>query len=276
MRKILTLIFVLNTLLLYAYDEDSLHVLSCDKKNYDVIDTTSNQIVYICTGAYSYAYHSVSNCPGLGNCQGTIIYMDENTAVYSYGRVPCCRCWSNVSNRCKDDNPYSGYGGGDDSGIYILLAAAVVATGVVLISNDIYAYPILSFDKSHELTGVAFGLRKTFKYCAFEYGASYIPVSPVRHGYDYDGYDYGRSEWNGHLNFVQQLFYHKTPDWLRFYLGGTFSFNDCEVGGGGIIGAELRICNRLKFDIRYEYSSRTNQLQAGLIFKYQKKYLWQK
>jgi hypothetical protein len=32
----------------------------------------------------------------------------------------------------------------------------------------------------------------------------------------------------------------------------------------------------LKFDTRYELTSQTNQLQAGLIFNYQKKYLWQR
>ena len=86
-----------------------------------------SQTVYVCTGSYAYAYHSRSNCPGLGNCKGDIRYTDENYAVNSLNRVPCCRCWSNVSGRCKDDNPYYSGGsgsGGDNSEAYAYLAIA--------------------------------------------------------------------------------------------------------------------------------------------------------
>ncbi|MGC6413314.1 MAG: hypothetical protein ACON5K_01285 [Bacteroidia bacterium] len=60
-------------------------------------------IVYICMGGYAYAYHSRSNCPGLGNCRSEIKYTYESVAINSFNRVPCCRCWSNVYGRCKDD-----------------------------------------------------------------------------------------------------------------------------------------------------------------------------
>jgi len=71
-------------------------------KNINLINTT----VFVCTGPYAYAYHSRSDCAGLGNCKGEIRYTDQYTAENYLGRVPCCRCWSNVAGRCKDDNPY--------------------------------------------------------------------------------------------------------------------------------------------------------------------------
>jgi|GEM_PF-1926396 len=70
------------------------------------INIPNTQIVYVCTGQYAYAYHSRSDCPGLGNCKGEIRYTDQYSAENRLGRVPCCRCWSNVAGRCKDDNPY--------------------------------------------------------------------------------------------------------------------------------------------------------------------------
>lgn len=69
-------------------------------------DIPNIQTVYVCTGQYAYAYHSRSDCPGLGNCKGEIRYTDQYSAENRLGRVPCCRCWSNVAGRCKDDNPY--------------------------------------------------------------------------------------------------------------------------------------------------------------------------
>lgn len=63
--------------------------------------------VYVCTGEYAYAYHSRPDCPGLSNCKGEIKYTDKYTAINNLRRVPCCRCWSNVIGRCKDDNPYN-------------------------------------------------------------------------------------------------------------------------------------------------------------------------
>src|SRR5262245_25534217 len=75
-----------------------------------------NQIVYICTGAYAYSYHSNANCAGLGNCKASIGYIDENTAYYNYKRRPCCRCWSNNSNDCKDDLVGGGGNGGGGGG----------------------------------------------------------------------------------------------------------------------------------------------------------------
>jgi hypothetical protein len=253
-------------------------------------EKTNSQIVYVCTGSYAYAYHSRSDCPGLGNCKGEIKYTDENYAVNGLSRVPCCRCWSNVTGRCKDDNPYYGGsgGGGDNSEAYAYVALAVVVASAAILSNDIYIYPTYSFYKSNNSydpysgvsnvsnsTGWLFGFRKTFKHSALEYGASYLK-SKVDYNYGW-GYTYSDyiDRWGGHFNFVHQVFYNKTPQWLKIYLGPSVNYV-YDFGYGGIIGTEMKLFDRLRFDVRYEWTTQTNQIQAGLIFTYQKKYFWQK
>ncbi len=255
------------------------------------IQLAKAQTVYICNGTYAYAYHSRSNCQGLNNCNGQIYYTDEYSAVNSFGRRPCCRCWSNVLANCKDDNPSYGSGsggGGDNSKAYAYLALAIVATTAVILSNDIYIYPTYSFFKggkknnhyghqSNNSNGIGwiFGLRKTFKHSALEYGASYLTFET--------NYNYGngftntiiQNRWGGHLNFVHQVFYNKTPEWLKVYFGPSLNYV-YDFGYGGIIGSEMKLFDRLRFDVRYEWTTQTNQIQAGLIFKYQKKYFWQK
>ena len=61
-------------------------------------------------------------------------------------------------------------------------------------------------------------------------------------------------------------------------MGPTINSSDIldNIGYGGIIGTNYKIFDRLKIDLRYEYSNQTNQVLLGLIFNYQKKYFWQK
>jgi hypothetical protein len=248
------------------------------------------QTVYVCTGSYAYAYHSRSDCPGLGNCKNEIKYTDENNAANNMGRIPCCRCWSNVNGRCKDDNPYNaGSGGGtNNSEAYGYIAIAVVAASAVILSNDMYVYPTYSFYKSSgnfipyssvstisNSSSWSFGFRKTFEHSALEYGTSYMK-STIEYDDGYGNfYTYETDRWGLHLNYVHQVFYNKTPYWLNIYLGPSINYV-YDFGYGGIVGTEMKVFDRLKFDIRYEYTTQTNQIQAGLIFTYQKKYFWQK
>lgn len=225
----------------------------------------SSQTVYVCTGRYAYAYHSTSECPGLNNCQGNINYTDESYAANNLKRVPCCRCWSNVGGRCKDDNPsYGGGGGGgsDNAEAEAYIAIAFVIASAALISNDIYLYPSYSFHKNPETNrssgfGWVFGFRKTFNHSALEYGASVF------------------DRWGGHFNYVHQIYYDRTPENIKIYLGPSLNYV-YNFGFGGIIGAEMQLFDRLKLDFRYELTTQTNQLQLGLIFNYQKKYFWKK
>jgi hypothetical protein len=244
-------------------------------------------VVYICTGAYSYAYHSRSNCVGLNNCKGQINYTDEYSASSLYERVPCCRCWSNVQSRCHDDNKgASMYGGGGDEDVYAYLAIFAIAASVAIVSNDFYVYPTYSFlnDNNYQYSktdnstilkksGYTLGFRKTFDRSALEYGASILTKS-------HDGFLIGssRKRWGFHLNYVQNIFTAKTHPRINLYAGTTFNYIDgnSDVWGyGGIIGAKYIISDRLIFDSRYELSSYSNQLQFGLIINYQQKYLWE-
>ncbi len=292
--RLLYLIFFLFTLTFNANAENHDHIGNstntdnCEKKE-NLSNVSNSQTVYICTGSYAYAYHSRSDCPGLNNCKGEIKYADENFAVNNLGRVPCCRCWSNVTGRCKDDNPYyGGSGGGDDnSEALAYIALAVVIASAAVLSNDIYIYPTYSFYKGNyndnrsgisqatNSPGWVFGFRKTFKHSALEYGGSYFK-SAFENNYG-DGYSYTEENdrWGMHFNFVHQLFYNQTPYWVKVYLGPSLNYI-YDFGYGGLIGTEIRIFDRLKFDLRYEYTTQTNQIQAGLIFTYQKKLFWQK
>jgi hypothetical protein len=268
------------------FNENLIKKNATNEKEEKVTNKKNFQVVYICTGSYAYAYHSRSDCPGLGNCKAEIKYTDENYAVNVLRRVPCCRCWSNVSDRCKDDNPYGGgsSGGGDNSDIYKYVALAVVIGSAAILSNDIYIYPTYSFYKSNNrysgnpnysnTTGWIFGFRKTFKHSALEYG-----FSSIKSQIDYNNRGSFIStnytnRWGYHFNFVQQIFYNKTPLWLKFYLGPSIN-SVYEFGYGGVFGTEMKLLDRLKFDVRYEWTTQTNQVQAGLIFTYQKKYFWQ-
>jgi len=228
------------------------------------------QTVYVCTGDYAYAYHSRSNCPGLNNCKGDIKYTDENNATQNLGRKPCCRCWSNVVNNCKDDNPSYGSGGNsnnDEAMAYV--AIAVVALSAVVLSNDLYVYPIYSFHKnSKNGFGWTFGFRKTFDNSALEYG-----VSSVTGKYEYDNFE--NEQFGFHFNYIHHIFDNKTPYWLTPYIGPSVNyFND--FGYGGVIGTKMRLLDRLDFDIRFEQTTETSRIQAGLIFTYQKEYFWKK
>lgn len=250
---------------------------------------STEQTVYVCTGAYSYAYHSISNCAGLSNCKGEIKYTDEYSAVNSFGRRPCCRCWSNVSGDCKEDNPSSngGSGGGGSGGeAYAILAIAIVATSAIILSNDVYYYQAASFYNTSKKnngsgsyngvgTGSVFGFRKTFKHSALEYGVSYLKYDTKYNNGNGILYTFPQNRWGGHFNFVHNVFYNKTPIWLKTYFGPSLNYV-YDFGYGGIIGGEIKLFDRLKFDLRYELTSQTNQIQAGLIFTYQKKYFWQK
>lgn len=284
------LIFLINLLVIHAQD-----LTSNVNSPYTEVEinksTNNNQTVYICTGQYAYAYHSRNNCPGLSNCSGQISATDESLALNSRWNKPCCRCWSNVISNCKDDNPTYGndaYGGGSGNEASAL-AIAIIAGSAIILSNDIYVYRIYSyyknnissnFNTSQEGIGIgwAFGFRKTFNRSALEYGMSIIERK-INYNNKYGNYYYNNysdySDFYGiHLNYIHNIFDSKMPKNFSVYIGPSINITD-NMGYGAIIGTNYKIFNRLKIDLRYEYTTQTNQVQLGLIFNYQKKYFWQ-
>ena len=249
---------------------------------------TFNQTVFVCTGPYAYAYHSKSDCPGLSNCSGEIKYTDEISAINSRWSKPCCRCWSNVVNNCKDDNPtyvYRGGSGSSGSGDQASgIAIAIIAGSAIILSNDMYLYRLSTFDRHQSNgtyysesgygTGWSFGFRKTFKKSALEYGMSIIDYK-IKYKNINDTYRYGNSEKYGiYFNYIHEIFASKMPNKVSLYVGPTInSFEG--TGYGAIIGTYYKLFDRLKIDFRYERTTQTNQIQLGLIFNYQKKYFWQ-
>jgi opacity protein-like surface antigen len=165
------------------------------------------------------------------------------------------------------------------------IGIGILAGELILLSNDFYIYPSYSFVKGYykdedyiKGTGVIFGFRKTFNYSALEYGISITTFSDRY--YMSDGTTiYSKIYLNRkpgiHLNYVHQFLYGKTPSWLKLYAGPTLNLVN-EFGFGGILGTEFRLIKRFTFDLRYEYSTQTNQIQAGIIFKFQKEYFWRK
>ncbi len=237
----------------------------------NVFQSNENSLtVYICMGQYAEAYHSRPDCAGLGNCKSDIKYTDQYTAINNFRRRPCCRCWSLVGDNCKDDlvsGGGAGGGGGDGSAAAVIAGVVIVASAAVL-SNDLYVYPTFSFkngsNKSTSLQqGWALGFRKTFKKSALEYGVTFI--EPKNNESSTTGF---------HFNYVHQLFTPKNEK-LSVYVGPALSIID-ETGYGGIIGSSFSLIDRLKLDMRYELTSQTNNFKIGLIFNYQKRYLWQK
>lgn len=173
----------------------------------------------------------------------------------------------------------------DESHPFMIIGIGILAGELVLLSNDLYLYPSFSFLKGfneyHDYvrgTGFVYGLRKTFKRSALEYGMSITTFSDRY--YMTDGTNtwaqyYADKRPGIHINFVHQIFYNKTPSWQKIYLGPTINLVN-DFGYGGIIGTELQFAKRFKFDVRYEYSTQTNQIQAGIIFNFQKEYFWKK
>lgn len=244
----------------------------------EIPDSSSTfQTVYVCTGSYAYAYHSRSNCPGLSNCRDKISSTDITIAANMLKRVPCCRCWNNVTGRCKDDNPnYGGYSSSDNTSFYTYVAIAIVAASAIVLSNDVYFYINSPFSQDYnsiieDFDGKnwSFGFRKAFKNSYLEYGINngYNSVSNSVYGIRSNTLGYN-------LNFLQKILNRNSK--INFYLGPALNYTDTEVGYGGIFGNEISILDRLKINIRYEHTNLSQQIQAGLAINYQKKYFWKK
>jgi len=274
MKTTLLFLSVFLSVSLFGQDEvfhrysDALHFNNNNLQFDNEHSEKSQQTVYVCTGSSAYAYHSYSSCPGLNNCKSPVYPYNESFAVNSLKKIPCCRCWNNVSGRCKDDNPYgsasNGSGGGGGGEAIVVIAAVVVATSVFILSNDIYLSSIFSFknmnsyDNTIITPGWYAGLRKTFPNSALEYGFGSV------------GRNYG-----GNFSYVHNVFETRMPHEIKPFLGPTFNYWG-DFGFGGIIGLRRKFFDRLSLDFRYELTSQTNQFMLGLIFTYQKEYFWNK
>ena len=77
------------------------------------------------------------------------------------------------------------------------------------------------------------------------------------------------------VNYVHDLNFARVPKRIVPYIGAGINLGN-GAGVCGITGFYVPVFDRFKFDFRYEIGNKVNQLQFGLIFKYQKEYLWNK
>ena len=297
MKFLYTLLLVISTLMLRGQGQSGTASQCIENLNHQYLfqSTYVDQVncdsedkvtrpVFICTGSYAYAYHSRHDCPGMNNCSGEKKQVQQTFAEASLGRVPCCRCWSNVSSRCKDDFQEIGDASGADGGGAII-ALGLVTVGVVLLSNDVYVnrvYPFyynnpkagkyVAVESLDKVSAWSFGLRKPFDYSALEYDATYSMFKLIQNPTLPQMPPITFAKWGWQLNFIHQIFY-RTPDRFKFYIGPSINYV-WNFGYGGIAATQIELVDRLKLDLRYEWTTQTKQLQAGLIFTYQKSYFW--
>lgn len=261
-----------------------------------VFKNANSQLVYICTGQYSEAYHFSLKCRGLNNCKSQVEQVAVNYAVAIKNRRPCCICVSQYG--CIEDqndiikfNPYVPQGGGGSSsggGVspeaagYV--AAGILGIGAAIYSNDFYIQFIhANSERNYNNTeignnnGLAFGFRSVNNKSVLEYGASLIGDNSTsvrtEGGYFFQTTitDTKKYKWGGHLNYLHNLSLIKNKNKFDFFIGATinsfFSKNE-PIGIGAIVGMNLKILNWLKFDTRYERSTTTNRIVSGIIIKY--------
>ncbi len=242
----------------------------------------SQHTVFICTDSECYTYHSHFDCSILKDCQGKVLFTEEEEAVLDMDRIPCCQCWDNATDKCKKDHTEIPLWVFEPLGNEAIFALTLFGS-IFVLSNDVYLYPSYSFyrpDYRYRRNGFGFtfGLRKTFEHSALEYGFGVFPreFKDYRDSNKYqDNNDVGL-----HLNYIylfkkRPYWLEKAPKSLNFYAGPSVNYVE-HFGIGGIVGAQMKLSNRLTLDFRYELTTQTNQIQIGLIFKYQKKYLWDK
>jgi len=92
--------------------------------------------------------------------------------------------------------------------------------------------------------------------------------------------------WGAHINYLQHLFYNKLPERMCIFLGPSINlffnevnyytfnlnYNETELGFGGITGISYKLIDRVRLNLRYELTTRSNQVQFGISYLYHKKH----
>jgi len=149
------------------------------------------------------------------------------------------------------------------------LGVIVGAAGLFFISDCVYFYPSYNFNSVHDFDKIRymFGYRISLNHSAIELGLSYINTNTTIISEGLMDSFIEDPGWGFHMNYVYFLSKHYQYKKVNLYIGPTVNYIG-KIGVGGLVGSEIKITNWLKFDLRYELTTRTNQLQAGLVFKY--------
>jgi hypothetical protein len=230
-------------------------------------------------------HHGTPTERGCAFIKGFELGLDRTNSVYDGYNKGLKYVYNN--NPCSDEtsNKSSPFNSGDmgDAGYeaYAIVAVAVVVSAVVLLNNDVYYHPSFSIPFDNNKNGQDlkpgigwdFGLRRTWPKAALEFG-----FTSIKHKYSVDpltNYSPVRKKEYFNINFLHDINTSKYTGRLMPYAGGGINLID-GVGISGIAGVNYRLFDRLKLDTRLEISNRFAMLKFGLIFKYQKTYLWHK
>jgi len=161
----------------------------------------------------------------------------------------------------------------------ILIGGIAIIGSVILYSNDIYIRPTLSFgyyDKKNQIKykngfGWSYGLRKQFNRSALEYG-----INRINYKYENPLYTNNQQFTYFNLNYLHNINFNFVPSRIQSYAGLGMNIGRNSFGLSGVFGAYLPLIDRFNLDFRYELGNLTNQIHIGIIFKYQKEYLWNK
>lgn len=185
-------------------------------------------------------------------------------------------CYNYEQTTIRQPNLYNsvepGYAGIMTLVLIGLLSNDIYYNRVVSLSNNVIANQIgLKFGY-----GYSFGLRKEWPRSALEYGFSAIKYEPQYmdpfNNIETTGFV---NNYAFDLNFVHNIFASSAPFPLKPYAGVATRLGT-RGGIAAVIGTSVPFLDRFKLDVRYELGLNTNFLRFGLIFKYQKTYLWDK
>ena len=139
--------------------------------------------------------------------------------------------------------------------------------------------------------GAAIMVKKNFSHSDLEYGFRYITYNIETIWKDGQKNNngqmiisttqskYSRHMWGVHINYIQHILYNKLPERIDIFLGPSINYfihnfreslfwdyyeREFPLGLGGIAGITYKIANGIKLDLRYELTSRSNQVQLGI------------
>ena len=205
-----------------------------------------------------------------------------NTSVYS--AYNSGKNYITANNPCNKYQPQRAtpldllYLAGASPEAAILVGGIAIVGSVILFSNDIYIRPTHNFGYYDNLDNIkykngfgwSYGLRKQFNRSALEYGITRVKYKEEN---SYNSYDKRITYF--HLNYLHNFNLSFIPSRVQTYGGLGINLGK-GTGFSGILGAYLPLIDRFNLDLRFELGNRLNQIHLGLIFKYQKDYLWNK
>ncbi len=216
-----------------------------------------------------------------GNCKTDDLPKSKPARSTSSGGWNGDGC-SDLGSGCND--PYAA----------AIVGSIAVAGLVIMLSNDLYVGGTYShytdfpdperdgFSVDDHYIYPGFGidahLRKNFEILRLEYGGSYMKhkahyyATSLANGsvYEFDDMKKYFTAYAGMPFYLNGKYSEKS---LLFFFGPVFRWN-YEPAVGGTLGFHIRMGEFFKFDLRYELTQITSQVQAGFVITYQREYIW--